>query len=868
MDWNASSTADLLVAPGTTVFSAVSSPSPVTGTHGGGSMANPGTPAGDVTIATVAQHFHAGLPFPSELLTFLRQTTTIAASASAPSATGVPVSSASVTNLSTFLSNITLRALTASSGPGGAGTSSSAEFTANLSRRFPHHPFFSSFYNDSAFEICPSIQMPVGNVISMILYALVAIVGLFGNTLVIYVVLRFSKMQTVTNMYILNLAIADQCFLIGIPFLITTMHLGEWTFGNGMCKAYMVSTSITQFTSSIFLFIMSADRYIAVCHPISSPRFRTPLVSKVVSAIAWTASALIMLPVMLYANTIHREKNKMSCNIMWPSETGANSGTTFTLYSLILGFAIPLSLILMFYYLVIRKLRTVGPKSKSKEKKRSHRKVTKLVLTVITVYVLCWLPYWISQVALINSPPDICKSRLEITVFVLVSWLGYSNSAMNPILYAFLSDNFKKSFLKACTCAKGKEINAQLQIENSFFPRFVRNRGSERGNSTKVLPAANTRQAKVAADQQQQQQQPGLHQQQQQQQQQLQPPVLDNNNSSNVNNNSAKSVVGGGSVNGRNGSYTSGVPFSACSTDQPSSARGSSMTAPSTSVTTIQSSSYRRPSADQQSSPAPTVPIASRDGSRPPTAATLSVAATTDSLLSSGFCCGSPVSTAATVTASPLTACSFSTGSFTTSCATSCTLLASTGTTFSGSCGSGSSCFASAPTTATGSGSFNPWTVVVTSVTCWCSASGFTGSGSRATSDVFTSVGTSDLSSGFGTSGTVGSTFVGGTTGSFTSPPLFSTSVAVAGFGDGVCAPVAGSLDSSDSFDSDSDELSALRGLLGAASADATSRLTKQMHTMAGFIFYGTERNLFLRLETTKTRSRCTDTVDRQLGTH
>uniref|UniRef100_A0A182QBE0 G-protein coupled receptors family 1 profile domain-containing protein n=1 Tax=Anopheles farauti TaxID=69004 RepID=A0A182QBE0_9DIPT len=458
MDWNGTTagTADLLVAAGTAALSTLSpNPASTQTTATGTETTSMSAPAGEITIASAA-HYHGGLPFSSELLTLLRQTTTIASSSSASS-----LPSLGAANLSTFLSNITLRALTASGGNGGGGVTgsgpggtSSAEFTANLTRRFPHHPFFSTFFNDSAFDICPSIQMPVGNVISMILYALVAIVGLFGNTLVIYVVLRFSKMQTVTNMYILNLAIADQCFLIGIPFLITTMHLGEWTFGNAMCKAYMVSTSITQFTSSIFLFIMSADRYIAVCHPISSPRFRTPLVSKVVSAIAWTASALIMLPVMLYANTIHREKDKMSCNIMWPSETGANSGSTFTLYSLILGFAIPLTLILMFYYLVIRKLRTVGPKSKSKEKKRSHRKVTKLVLTVITVYVLCWLPYWISQVALINSPPDICKSRLEITVFVLVSWLGYSNSAMNPILYAFLSDNFKKSFLKACTCAK------------------------------------------------------------------------------------------------------------------------------------------------------------------------------------------------------------------------------------------------------------------------------------------------------------------------------------------------------------------------------------------------------------------------------
>ena len=322
--------------------------------------------------------------------------------------------------------------------------------------------------------------MPVGNLISMILYAIICIVGLFGNTLVIYVVLRFSKMQTVTNMYILNLAIADECFLIGIPFLIKTMYLGEWTFGNVMCKAYMVSTSITQFTSSIFLFIMSADRYIAVCHPISSSRYRSPFVSRVVSAVAWVASALIMLPVLLYSTTIEKNHTKnLTCNIGWPLEHEDGSGITFTLYSLILGFAIPLSMILVFYYLVIRKLRTVGPKTKSKEKKRSHRKVTKLVLTVITVYVMCWLPYWISQVALINSPPNVCQSRLEITIFVLVGCLCYSNSAMNPILYAFLSDNFKKSFLKACTCATGKDFNTQLQMENSLFPRLAK-RGSDK----------------------------------------------------------------------------------------------------------------------------------------------------------------------------------------------------------------------------------------------------------------------------------------------------------------------------------------------------------------------------------------------------
>lgn len=72
--------------------------------------------------------------------------------------------------------------------------------------------------------------------ISKILYIIVCIIGLVGNTLVIYVVIRFSKMQTVTNMYIVNLAIADECFLIGIPFLIVTMSMEFWPFGNVMCK--------------------------------------------------------------------------------------------------------------------------------------------------------------------------------------------------------------------------------------------------------------------------------------------------------------------------------------------------------------------------------------------------------------------------------------------------------------------------------------------------------------------------------------------------------------------------------------------------------------------------------------------------------
>ena len=88
-----------------------------------------------------------------------------------------------------------------------------------------------------------------------------------------------------------------------------------------------------------------------------------------------------------------------------PERSALNGQTAFTFYSFVLGFAIPLMLIMTFYILVIVKLQTVGPKNKSKERRKSHRKVTRLVLTVITVYILCWLPYWITQLSLIFTPP-------------------------------------------------------------------------------------------------------------------------------------------------------------------------------------------------------------------------------------------------------------------------------------------------------------------------------------------------------------------------------------------------------------------------------------------------------------------------------
>jgi hypothetical protein len=183
------------------------------------------------------------------------------------------------------------------------------------------------------------------------------------------------------------------------------------------------------------------------------------------------------------ANTIEKSENgtARSCIIKWnlDDNNDVDEPYLFLFYSFFLGFAVPLALIMTFYFLVIKKLRSLRSRSKSKERKRSHRKVTKLVLILIAMYVCFWSPYWFLQIYTITLPPDHCKTKLEVAMFMLFGCLVYLNSSLNPLLYAFLSDSFKKSFLKACSCASRNDFLV-FQTDSPAPSRFSRNRSSEK----------------------------------------------------------------------------------------------------------------------------------------------------------------------------------------------------------------------------------------------------------------------------------------------------------------------------------------------------------------------------------------------------
>lgn len=106
-------------------------------------------------------------------------------------------------------------------------------------------------------------------------YAIVFFIGTFGNGLVLISIVRSVRLRTVTNTYLLNIAIADFLLLLSIPFLIITIFANGWIFGNILCKMYFNFIHINQYVGSLLLAALSFDRYLAVCHPVRAIQFRT-----------------------------------------------------------------------------------------------------------------------------------------------------------------------------------------------------------------------------------------------------------------------------------------------------------------------------------------------------------------------------------------------------------------------------------------------------------------------------------------------------------------------------------------------------------------------------------------------------------------
>ncbi|XP_029108016.1 nociceptin receptor-like isoform X2 [Scleropages formosus] len=271
----------------------------------------------------------------------------------------------------------------------------------------------------------------------------VCVVGLVGNCLVMYVNLRYTKMKTATNIYIFNLALADSLVLATLPFQGTDVFLGFWPFGNVLCKVVISIDYYNMFTSTFTLTVMSVDRYIAVCHPVKALDMRTPHKAKVVNVCVWALASAIGVPALVMGD-VEVETNGIECIVVLPDPRSYWEpvfGTCVFLFS----FVVPVAIISVCYSLMVKRLRSVRLLSGSRDKDRNLRRITHMVLAVVAAFVLCWTPVQVMALA-----QSLGLNLLSMALMHFCIALGYVNSSLNPVLYAFLDENFKRCFREFC----------------------------------------------------------------------------------------------------------------------------------------------------------------------------------------------------------------------------------------------------------------------------------------------------------------------------------------------------------------------------------------------------------------------------------
>nr|XP_020455476.1 delta-type opioid receptor-like [Monopterus albus] len=291
------------------------------------------------------------------------------------------------------------------------------------------------------------------------LYSIVCVVGLVGNVLVMYIIVRYTKMKTATNIYIFNLALADALVTSTLPFQSVNYLMGTWPFGAMLCKTVISIDYYNMFTSIFTLTTMSIDRYIAVCHPVKALDFRTPRNAKIVNVCNWILSSVIGLPVMFMASTTPTSSSIVDCTLVFPHPSWYWD-TLLKICVFIFAFIMPVLIITVCYGLMILRLKSVRMLSGSQEKDRNLRRITRMVLVVVAVFIICWTPIHIFVIitALIN----IRSSTLQTITWHFCIALGYANSSLNPVLYGYLDENFKRCFREFCTPSP-----SVLEMQNS-----------------------------------------------------------------------------------------------------------------------------------------------------------------------------------------------------------------------------------------------------------------------------------------------------------------------------------------------------------------------------------------------------------------
>ncbi|CAM1303796.1 HCRTR2 (predicted) [Pycnogonum litorale] len=335
-------------------------------------------------------------------------------------------------------------------------------YSLNVSQKCPYYKCLE--YDDYVDFIQDYIYPKWYEWIFIWMHLLVFIVGIVGNLLVCISVYRNRSMRTVTNYFIVNLAVADfLVILICLPPTVLWDVTETWFFGSSLCKLIVYFQNSSVYVSILTFSAISVDRWKAICNPLKKKS--TSRWVKVTIGVTWTLSLGAGIPHIIWYETkptlnMNKYLYLTDCKPTW----GETATETEMWLTLIIVYVLPLTTMAFLYHriaIVLWSKDIPGTSECGNEASyrrhpniegqiKSRRKAAKMLMAVVFIFGLCYLPLHLLNIIRYTVKPSQTDA---ITIVSLLShWLCYFNSSVNPVIYTFMSDKFRKEFQKALKC--------------------------------------------------------------------------------------------------------------------------------------------------------------------------------------------------------------------------------------------------------------------------------------------------------------------------------------------------------------------------------------------------------------------------------
>jgi hypothetical protein len=275
------------------------------------------------------------------------------------------------------------------------------------------------------------------SVIRYMLFGAAFIISICGNTLCAYIISSRIRMKSVTNLFILNLAIGDLIYTFSIPFDLTIIENDQkWMFHPYFCNILSPIQTMSMSSSLLTLTILSLTRYWAIIHPLKKQIEETT--AKFIIVFIWVLSALTVLPQGLY-QTVNDEG---ICGEEWKSP---QERKVYTAILFGVQYVIPLTIMIIAYGRIGVELSKPSPGENTliqEERGKEAKKVVSMLITVTATFAICTLPtsvmwLWLDFGNAENSFPDFWN------VLNILYFFDFINLAAHPFIYVYFSKNFR-----------------------------------------------------------------------------------------------------------------------------------------------------------------------------------------------------------------------------------------------------------------------------------------------------------------------------------------------------------------------------------------------------------------------------------------